>query len=101
MDTMRGSRLGIYEQVLAVTAAVAVRCECIIPGIMYIPAGPAIKRRKLPKVVSREPLQIGLQILEALRPFIMQDFRYSKMGPFHQRQKNIILCDSKRSSFIT
>ena len=23
------------------------------------------------------------------------------MGPFHQRQKNIISCDSKRSSFIT
>ena len=23
------------------------------------------------------------------------------MGPFHKRQKNIILCDSKRSSFIT
>ena len=23
------------------------------------------------------------------------------MGPLHKRQKNIILCDSKRSSFIT
>ena len=23
------------------------------------------------------------------------------MGPFRKRQKNIILCDSKRSSFIT
>ena len=23
------------------------------------------------------------------------------MGPFHQRQKSIMLCDSKRSSFIT
>ena len=31
----------------------------------------------------------------------MQDFLGSKMGPFHKRLKNIILCDSKRSSFIT
>ena len=31
----------------------------------------------------------------------MQDFLGSKMGPFHKRQKNILLCDSKRSSFIT
>ena len=28
-------------------------------------------------------------------------FLGSKMDPFHKRQKNIILCDSKRSSFIT
>ena len=28
-------------------------------------------------------------------------FLGSKMGPFRKRQKNIILCDSKRSSFIT
>ena len=31
----------------------------------------------------------------------MQVFLGLKMGPFHQRQKSIILCDSKRSSFIT
>ena len=23
------------------------------------------------------------------------------MGPFHKRQKNMVLCDSKRTSFIT
>ena len=35
-----------------------------------------------------------------VRPFIMQDFLGSKMDPFHQRKKHIILRDSKRSSFI-
>ena len=34
------------------------------------------------------------------RPFIMQGFSRFKNGPFHRRQKNITLCDSKWSSFI-
>ena len=36
-----------------------------------------------------------------LWPFVMQDFVRFKNGHFHKRQKNIILWDSKRSSFIT
>ena len=35
------------------------------------------------------------------RPFVMQDFLRFKNGPFHRRQKSIILCDSKRSSSVT
>ena len=34
------------------------------------------------------------------KPFIMQDFERLKKGPFSQMAKTIILCDSKRSSFI-
>ena len=35
------------------------------------------------------------------RLMIMQDFFRFETGPFRQRQKNIFLSDSKRSSFIT
>ena len=43
--------------------------------------------------------QVSGQLL-LLRPFVIQDFLGSRMGPFHERQQQI-LCDSKRSSFIT
>ena len=39
--------------------------------------------------------------VRALWPFNMQDFFRFKNGPFHQRKKIFISCDSKRSSFIT
>ena len=36
-----------------------------------------------------------------IRPFVMHFFLGSKMGSFPLKPKNIILCDSKRSSFMT
>ena len=39
--------------------------------------------------------------LVVLGRLLCKIFLGSKMGPFHKRQKNIILRDPKRSSFIT
>ena len=39
--------------------------------------------------------------IQHLGHLLCKIFLGSKMGPFNKREKNIILCDSKRSSFIT
>ena len=55
-------------------------CQCVRPDI---------KRRKLPKVVSREPLQIGLQKLEERNPdtplIVRKKKVYENFKPFFFR----------------